>query len=69
MGFNINFRLAETQKDFGRLRLALLGQPLDYKEYFPWIDRAMEDIFSGYKEAMLAFYDNFLNRVFIIPAF
>jgi len=60
MAVNFNFRQAETIKDFDRLRLALLEQPLNYRGYLPWVGRAMDEVFSGYKEAMLAFYDNYL---------
>ena len=56
MTFNFTFRSAESKKDIDILTGFILKQPLNYKNYFDWIERAREELLIGYKKSVMAFY-------------
>jgi len=67
MKFNFNFRLAEDRKDIDNLINKLLAhQRLNYKNYDVWVEKAVEELFLGYKKTMLAFSEDILvgNLIF-----
>lgn len=58
--FNFQFRSIESMSDVHRLIDFLSKQSLGYPNYDDWIQRAEPEVESGYKQAVLAFSDNYL---------
>ena len=55
MGFDFSFRFAEKKSDLGMLADFLVEQNPGYPHYEGWVGRAIEEIYSGYKTAILGF--------------
>jgi len=60
MGFNINFRSIESEKDIHNLVKFILGQPLSYNGYNDWVQRIINEFYCGYKQAILGLIDEVL---------
>ena len=54
MGFDFRFRHVEDAKDRGKLAKFLEAQNLSYPNYGDWIERAMVDLYRGYKSSIIA---------------
>jgi len=59
MKLDVNFRLAEDEKDIRVVEQNLLSNPLNYEGYFDWFERIRGDLWSGYKQVMLGFSEGF----------
>ena len=55
MLLDINFRLNESEKDIDNLASFLLPRPLSYKKYEQWLEKAITELYSGYKQVALGF--------------
>lgn len=56
--FDYAFRTADNTRDIVMLRDFLAKQNLGYTRYDEWIQRCENDLFSGYKTAIMAFSDS-----------
>lgn len=55
MILDINFRLNESEKDIDNLAGFLLPRPLNYRGYSQWLDKAITELYCGYKQSVLGF--------------
>ena len=55
MILDINFRLNESEKDIDNLASFLLPRPLNYKGYSQWLEKAIAELYCGYKQVALGF--------------
>lgn len=60
MGFNFNFRQIDSTQDISKLINFMANYPLSYPGYDAWIQRSEPELYTEYKQAVLAFSDRVL---------
>ncbi|MBS3140799.1 GNAT family N-acetyltransferase [Candidatus Woesearchaeota archaeon] len=60
MGFSFNFREVGSERDVREVIDFLASQPLGYPNYPDWVQRTEAELFSGYKQAVLAYNEGTL---------
>ncbi len=58
--FNFQFRTVETRRDLARLTDFLRVQDLNYPNYQDWVERAIAEIYFGYKTGVIAVSNGFV---------